>query len=51
MSILPIKLMREYSNIVLGESKRFPIPSIEAFDIDLEWQFNIAEKLFKDKNS
>ena len=50
MSILPIKVMKQFSNIVLGESKRFPIPSIEAFDIDLEWQFDIAEKLFKDNN-
>ena len=51
MSILPVKKMEEFSNIVLGQSTRFPIPSIEAFDIDEEWQFKIAEKLFMELNS
>jgi CMP-N-acetylneuraminic acid synthetase len=26
----------------------FVMPELEAFDIDYEWQFNIAEKLYKD---
>lgn len=51
MSILPIDVMREKSNIVARNSTRFSIPSIEAFDIDEEWQFNIAEMLFTKINN
>lgn len=29
-----------------GGIKLFPMPELEAFDIDYEWQFNIAEKLY-----
>lgn len=29
----------------------FPVPEFEAFDIDYDWQFNIAETIFKHKST
>jgi len=30
-----------------GGIKLFQMPELEAFDIDYEWQFKVAEKLFE----
>ena len=51
VSILKIKEMKERRNIITESPKFFPLDTIEAFDIDEEWQFNLAENLFLSQKS
>lgn len=46
-SVLTTSKMLEHRNIVIPDSIREPIDPIEAFDIDTQWQFEIAEILFE----
>ena len=51
VSILKIKEMKKKRNIITESPEFFPLDNIEAFDIDEEWQFNLAENLFLSKES
>ena len=51
VSILKIKEMKKRRNIIMESPSFFPLDNIEAFDIDEEWQFNLAENLFLSKKS
>lgn len=51
VSILKIKEMKKRRNIITESPNFFPLDNIEAFDIDEEWQFNLAENLFLSKKS
>ena len=41
--------MKKRRNIITKNPKFFQLDNIESFDIDEEWQFNLAEKLFISK--
>ena len=47
----PMDLIKDYKYMgdftEPGGIKLFPMPELEAFDIDYEWQFKVAEKLFE----
>lgn len=45
-SILKIQEMKQIRNIITKSPSFFKLDNIEAFDIDEEWQFNLAEQLF-----
>lgn len=47
-SVLTTAKMHEHRNIVIPGCIREAIDHIEAFDIDTQWQFEIAEVLFQD---
>ncbi len=49
VSILKVKEMKKRRNIITKNPKFFQLDNIESFDIDEEWQFNLAEKLFISK--
>ena len=50
-SILRVEEMKKRKNIITESPKFFPLGNIEAFDIDEEWQFNLAEQLFLSNNN
>ena len=51
----PMDLIKDYKYMgdftEPGGIKLFPIPELEAFDIDHEWQFKVAETLYTNGNS
>ena len=50
-SILKVAEMKKRKNIITESPQFFTLKNIEAFDIDEEWQFELAEKLFLSINN